>query len=557
MNGAERLCRVLERLGVQTVFGLPGSQNVALFEALRTSRLRTVVATHELAASFMANGHARASGRPGVLLTIPGPGFTYALTGIAEAFLDSVPVLYILGKPATAPGRRFQLQALDQKAILAPMVKRIFEVESARELEKSLVEAYALCQTGEPGPVVVQVSPAVSTEVPEAEPLVTPAAPPETPPTEEIRTRLEQARRPLFYVGQGAFAASGELRALVEALKVPVVTTTSGRGVLPEDHPWVIPFDRGSSEVLNELVGSADLILALGCKFSHNGAHGFRLRLPADRLIHVDASKDVLGANYDAATTLVADVPRLIRTLRDGQKARGAPPRSEWTESEIAGWRERAFQRYRNAWEPKVRGLDPPTIETFFSVLRAAMPPESHLVVDSGLHQMLARRHYRVLCPRGFLLPTDLQAMGFALPAAIGARLADPDRPVVALMGDGGFAMSGLELLTAVREHVNLTVIVFNDGHYGLIRKQQMGSHGHAYGTDLFNPDFRDFTESVGARYERLERNAQDCLERAIRGPGITVVEVLLRDRGRQRFRRARSVASRLKHLLQSAAGKA
>lgn len=550
MTGAERLCRALEEIGVDTVFGLPGSQNVELFDALRTSRLRTVVATHELAASFMANGYARASGRPGVLATIPGPGFTYALTGLAEAFLDSAPLLHILGRPAGKPGRRFQLQALDQQAIVAALVKRVFVVETAEEIESVLTEAYALCQAGEPGPVVLQVPPTLAAEVSEPRSREIPPPPPSTPPTDDIQHRLEQAQRPLLYVGQGAFAAAGELRDLVEALRIPVVTTTSGRGVLPEDHPWAIPFDRGSSDVLNELVASADLIVALGCKFSHNGAHGFRLRLPADRLIHVDASPEVLGANYDASMTLVADVPWLIRTLLDRQRARSESARSTWTEIEVGRWRERAFQRYRSSWEPKVRGLSPPTVEAFFAALRGAMPAESCLVLDSGLHQMLARRHYRVLEPRGLLLPTDLQAMGFALPAAIGARLARPDRPVVALLGDGGFAMSGLELLTALRERVPLTVIVFNDGHYGLIRKQQLGAHGHAFGTALNNPDFRRFAESVGARYERLAADAEESLARAIYGSGVTVLEVALRDPGRQRFRRARSLASRVKRLI-------
>ncbi len=550
MTGAERLCLALEEIGVDTVFGLPGSQNIGLFDALRTSRLRTFVATHELAASFMANGYARACGRPGVLATIPGPGFTYALTGLAEAFLDSAPLLHILGRPAGKPGRRFQLQALDQQAIVAALVKRVFVVETAEEIESVLAEAYALCQAGEPGPVVLQVPPTLAAEVSEPRSREIPPQPPSTPPTDDLQHRLEQAQRPLLYVGQGAFAAAGELRDLVEALRIPVVTTTSGRGVLPEDHPWVIPFDRGSSDVLNELVASADLIVALGCKFSHNGAHGFRLRLPAERLIHVDASPEVLGANYDASMTLVADVPWLIRTLLDRQRAMSETARSAWSESEVGRWRERAFQHYRSSWEPKVRGLSPPTVDAFFAALRGAMPAESCLVLDSGLHQMLARRHYRVLRPRGFLLPTDLQAMGFALPAAIGARLARPDRPVVALLGDGGFAMSGLELLTAVRERVPLTVIVFNDGHYGLIRKQQLGAYGHAFGTALENPDFHGFAESVGARYERLGADAEESLARAIHSSGVTVLEVALRDPGRQRFRRARSLASRVKRLI-------
>ena len=160
------------------------------------------------------------------------------------------------------------------------------------------------------------------------------------------------------------------------------------------------------------------------------------------------------------------------------------------------------------------------------------MPDESCLVVDSGLHQMLARRHFRVRFPRSFILPTDLQSMGFALPAAIGARIARPDRPVVALLGDGGFSISGLELLTAVRERVRLTVVVFNDGHYGLIRKQQLMATRHAFGTELHNPNFREIAQAAGARYERPGDDAEESLHRAVASHGVTLVEVALRDPG-------------------------
>ncbi len=552
MTGADVVCQTLESLGADTVFGLPGSQNVALFESLRTSRLQTVVAMHELGASFMANGYARASGRPGVLTTIPGPGFTYALTGLAEALLDSAPVLHILGGPASGPGKRFQLQALDQRAVAAPLVKRVFDVDAADRIETTIREAYALCLAGEPGPVIVQIPASLlKADAPASNEPQRSAPTPQTPSVDEIDRRFRQARRPLFYVGQGAFEASRELWDLVKSLGAAVVTTTSARGILPEDHPRVLCFDRRNTEVLNELVASADLVLALGCKFSHNGAHGFRLRLPADRLIHVDASTEVLGANYDASLTLAADVPTVIRALLERRSGEGGSAERGWSDEELRSWRQRSAEATRAGAEPKVRGLRPGAVSDFFSMLRQAMPPKSCLVLDSGLHQMLARRYFQVLCSRGLILPTDLQSMGYALPAAIGAKLARPDQPVVALLGDGGFAMSGMELLTAVRERVPLTVIVFNDGHYGLIRKQQIGAYGHAFGTTLLNPDIRGIVESIGANYLRLGDDAERGLKKAIRGDGVTVIEVLLRDPGRRRLRRvAGGLVSRLKRLL-------
>ena len=551
MTGGERLCRALEDLGVDTVFGLPGTQNVDLFEALRTSWLRTVVPTHELAASFMANGYARASGRPGVLVTIPGPGFTYALTGLAEAFLDSVPLLHILGRPAAGPGRRYQLQALDQRAAVAPFAKKVFDAENADEIEALVTEAHALCLSGEPGPVVLQIPNDLAAPS-DARPVLIAPAPPPTPLLGELESRLTHARRPLFYVGQGAFGAAAELRELVESMRIPVVTTTSGRGVLPESHPWAIPFDRASTDVLNELVDGTDLVVAIAAKFSHNGAHGFRLKIPADRLVRVDASSEVLQANYEASLSLLADAPWLLRTLRDHMSVSDHPGRSAWTEEQIAEWRRKAFAGRETGSEPRVRGaLEPATMSNFFGVLERAMSAESCLVLDSGLHQMLARRHFRVERPRGLILPADLQSMGYALPAAIGAKLAVPDRRVVALLGDGGFAMSGLELSTAKREGVHLTVVVFNDGHYGMIRKQQFGAHGHVYGTQLRNPDFRLIAEAVGAEYTRLDQDAETRLTEAVRSKGVHVVEVRLRDPGRRKLRRFRySLSRRLRNFL-------
>ena len=547
MTGAEAICRTLEELGADTVFGLPGSQNVALFEALRTSRLRTIVAVHELGASFMANGYARASGRPGILTTIPGPGFTYSLTGLAEAFLDSAPLVHILAAPATAPGRRFQLQALDQRSAVSPLVKRVIDVTAAEEIEPALRNAYVLCREGEPGPVVVQIPPLLfDAEVAPSPDSPLPGGEPQEPDFEPVVRRFVAARRPVFYVGQGVVGASSDLLRLVEATGAPIVTTTSARGVIPEDHSHVLRFDRRKTGALNELIESADLVLALGCKFSHNGAHGFRLRIPSDRLVHVDASPSVVGANYEASLTLVADVPRLVGALFDALPA-GARNASEWTHDELRSWKAQAKAAGVRSGEPRVRGYRPPTPETFFASLRRIMPRDSCLVLDSGLHQMLARLYFRVLCPRGLLLPTDLQSMGFALPAAIGARMARPRRPVVALLGDGGFAMSGLEILTAVRERIPLTAIVFNDGRYGLIYNRQINAYGKAHGTALRNPDIRGVAEAAGASYLRLSARNERKLAAAIRGGGVTVVEVVLRRRGRRLRRTARSAVSRLK----------
>ena len=464
MTGYDLLCRALEALGVDHVFGLPGSQNVALFEALRCSKIRTVVPVHELAAAFMAIGFSRASGRLGVLTTIPGPGFTFAMTGLAEARLDSVPLLHIVQSPADEPGRLFQLQAIDQAAIAGPVVKAVLQIRVAADVPRVLVEAYDLAMSGEPGPVLLEVDPAaLAGAVSGPSPDVTrPAAAHPAVSPEEVAAVVQllgQSRRPILLVGQGGNAAAGEVRDLAERLSCPVLTSTSGRGVVPEDHPLAIPSDLSDVAGINALIAECDLVLALGIKFSHNGARGFQLQLPAERLVHVDASRDTLGANYPAHWAIQADVGAFVSAVL-GSLSPAGPGGSRWSQDDVASWRRRVRSSMTAPVEPKIAGADPPTPARFFESVRQALPADACLVTDSGWHQMLARRHYSVQSPRGLLVPTDFQSMSFGLPAAIGAKLAAPDRPVVALTGDGGLLMAGMDLVTAARESICLPVIV-------------------------------------------------------------------------------------------------
>lgn len=536
-TGSSLLCSTLEQLGVRHLFGIPGSQDVELYETLRRSSIRTILTTHELAASFMAIGYFRRSGKVGVVVTSRGPGFTYALPGVAEAFLDSAALLWIVNIPTATPGHQFQLQDIDHRTMAGPIVKRRFSIETFSDLRSMLVKAYQTALQGEPGPVLVEIANSALLESGSAPDLAAPSLDrlnPEIDPAfvPELIQAIHASQRPAFYVGAGANAASQVLRELAEILNAPVFTTTAGRGVLPENHPLVFSFDSGLGGVSarNAFFQSCDLILALGCKFSHNGAHGFRLQLPADKLIHIDASADVLGANYPAWLSFVADVPALLAAIRQqADLFRGRT--SAWSQDELKQWRERIrAEQIEPRPEPAVRDLQPPTAAAFFAALREALPPRSCLVTDSGMHQMLARKYFSVLSPRSFVLPTDFQSMGFGLPAAIGAKLASPDQPVIALMGDGGFALSGMEILTAVREQIPLTVILFNDGKLGLIRRSQLESFGRAHATDLKNPDFSLLARAVGARYSKMAADVGGVIRQCLDAPGVTLLEVGLED---------------------------
>jgi acetolactate synthase-1/2/3 large subunit len=554
LSGADALCRALHESGIACAFGLPGSQNTRLFEALGGSPIRVVVPTHELAGVFMAIGYWRASGRPAAVVTIPGPGFAYTLAGLAEARQDSAAVVQVTGGPATGP-RAFQLQALDQRALALPVVKAVIGVEAPAEIAQAARRAVRLAAEGEPGPVLLEHTAHALGEGGSAllDRPSAPSPPPDHAAIQAAALALASARRPLIMAGQGCFGARERLRALAEALPAPVFTTLSGRGVLPEDHPLALAFEfvRGDVSELNALIEQCDAVLALGCKLTAAGTADFALRLPAGRLIHVDASADVLGATYPARIAVAAAAEVFLEAA--GAARSGRPAAAAWTAVEVAAWRRRLQAAPAAADpEPRVDGPRPRTARAFFAALQGALPRDAIVVTDSGLHQTLARRHLVVRGPGGLIAPSDFQSMGFGLAAAIGAKLAAPARAVVAIVGDGGFAMSGLELLTAVRERVPLVVVVFNDGQLNRIRLQQLAQFGRASGCALRNPDFALLAASCGAAYARPGADIAAAVRGALGHPVPTVIEVAVGDSPAIHATRAKGVARRLARGLRS-----
>jgi thiamine pyrophosphate-dependent acetolactate synthase large subunit-like protein len=339
-----------------------------------------------------------------------------------------------------------------------------------------------------------------------------------------VWTRILNSRKPVLMVGQGCAGAAAKVRAYVERTGTPAFSSASGRGVVSEQSPWCLGYDslRGSTGQLNAFLEEADLVIAVGTRLAFNGTGGFELRLPAGRLVHVDTCAASLNAVYPAAATAVMraedffDMPESL-----------AAGRSAWTEQAVAHGRERIGCVQDRMPEPVIAGGTP---QEFFATLRAQLPDAALLVTDSGLHQVMARRHYEVREPFGLLLPTDLQSMGFGLPSALAARLAAPSRPVVALLGDGGMLMSGLELGTAVRENIDLTVIVFNDGYLNQIRMQQLSDAGRDHGVTLPAIDFQALAAAVGAEYLSCGVGDLAALAHAGRRPGVTLIEVPVMD---------------------------
>lgn len=543
-TGGDLLCAGLEELGVRHVFGLPGTQTVILFDALRRSRLRTVVPASELAAAFMANGSARTTGALAAVTTIPGPGFTLALTGLAEALHDSAPLLHLVVRPEPVGRHAFQLQDLDLEALARPVTKGFFRAERAGEIPAALSAAAATALSGEPGPVCLELAwSALAEDVdgPAAVPPLPGPAEPDDAAVDEARFLFAAARRPLLLVGGGAAGAAPAVLELIERLGCPVLATCSGRGVVPEDHPLAVPGDFGSGvgPEAARLLERSDLVVVLGCKLGHNGTGGFALSLPPDKLLRVDASARVLAADHPACLAVRADAGRFLARLL----AHLPPAAPGWEPGEVAAWRERIAAERRAALS------DPPVIAgggewgDLFDALRRALPREAVLVTDSGLHQVLARTFFPVLAPRGLLAPADFQSMGFGLPAALGAALAVPDRPVVLVCGDGGLLLAGPELLTAVREGIDLTIVLLADGHYGLIRRQQIELSGAPFGVDLPPLDLPGLAAALGVRHVRLAAPFDEAMGRCLAAPGVRILEVPVRDSPALRRRRLRARA--------------
>ena len=539
-SGADVLCDELERAGVRCVFGLPGTQTVGAYEALRRSRLRAVVPSHELAAAFMASGFARATGRPGVLLTIPGPGFAYALAGLAEASLDATALVHITLSPAVGPTGTPAFQALDQCAIVRPLVKATLLVTAPHSLRATIRQALALAAEADPGPVYVEISDAVlrAESIDSTEPPQSTARTGSVPSAEDARAQdamrnlaavadaVSAARRPLLFVASDCTNDAGLLTALSERARVPVCVPPPSRGVVSEDHPWSLCFDdqRTRAEVLNELLAESDCIVVLGSRLGHVSTAGFRLALPTDRVVCVTAGSDGLPHGYAARLLARAAPHALLESLGE----RAATFASTWTREAAAAWQKRfANEQPHDLPEPTIDGA---IASRFFTELRSALPDDAIVVTDSGLHQLLTRRHFTVRAPGGLLFPSDLQSMGFGVPAAIGATLAEPRRAVVAIVGDGGLLMSGYDLLTASREALPTIVIVFNDGQLNLIRMQQLREFGRAHGVALQRPDLEAFAKAAGVRYRRIAGDLPAAIREALALSSPVLLDVAVGD---------------------------
>ena len=505
--GGEIVVRALENEGIEFAFGIPGTHNIELYDALGQSKsVRAVLVTDEQSASFMADGVWRASGKLAVVNVVPGAGLTHALSGIAEAYLDGAAMLVLACGIRTDTDKAFQLHEVDQLAIARPVTKAQLRVTDGAQLYATIRRACQMARAAPQGPVIVEVpvNYYIFQQEKQAEfAAETPAVPsPLAEALEKVRALLAASRRPLLYLGQGAAGAGEKLVALAERLGAPVSTTFQGKGVFPENHPlWMwCGFGDAAPPFVREIAASCDLTLAVGCKFAEVGTGSYGLT-PPGKLIHVDIDESVLGRNYPAEVAVACDAAAFVEVLLAELPPR--TPDAELREAIRAGhaavWAEWATRESE-------KRVSPPRL---LRSLQTALGPEAAYTADSGNGTFLAVECLRLDRPRAFLAPVDYSCMGYAVPAAIGAALACPERPVAALAGDGAFLMTGLELLTAAQLGVPVMVLVLRDRELAQIAQFQETALGRKTASELPDYDLEALCHGVGVEYLRLARDAE------------------------------------------------
>jgi len=468
IKGAEITIRCLERQGVEIIFAYPGGASMELHQAMKTSSLRVVLPRHEQGGAFAAAGYARASGKVGVCMATSGPGATNLLTGIADAYMDSVPLVVITGQvPQKLIGKN-AFQETDIIGMTRPIVKHSYLVLSPDEIPNTMAEAFYIAATGRPGPVVIDlpkdVQQAVSVPVYPAAPcLAAYSVASECPDSAvvEIREAIAKAERPCLYVGGGIIisGAHQELYQFAESYNIPVVTSMMGIGAFPETHPLSLKWPgMHGAYYASYAVNECDLLIGIGMRFDDRVTGNVETFAQGAKVIHVDIDPSEINKNVRADIGVVCDARELLKKLLLN------PIHSEYREwhAQIAGWKtEHPFSYPQN----KAEILPQQVIDMLCRLTEG----KAIVVTGVGQHQMWSAQFYKFERPRQLLTSGGLGTMGFGLPSAIGAKMACPDDTVVLIDGDGSFQMNIQELGTVHCEDVNVKMIILNNQHLGMV----------------------------------------------------------------------------------------
>jgi acetolactate synthase-1/2/3 large subunit len=536
VTGAQALIRSLEQEGVEVVFGLPGGAVLPAYDPIRESSIRHILVRHEQGAGHAAEGYAWATGRVGVCMATSGPGATNLVTALCDAYMDSVPLVAITGQVPSGNIGTDAFQEADITGITLPVTKHNELVTDPARIPGAIAEAFHIAATGRPGPVLVDIPKDVlqattewwyptSIDLPGYKPTVRPHA----KRVREAAAMLHAASKPVLYVGGGVIKANAHevLRALAEATKAPVTTTLMARGAFPDDHPLALgmPGMHGNYAAVAALQ-DADLVVALAARFDDRVTGKLDAFAPNAKIIHADIDPAEIGKNRTPDVPIVGDIKltieALVKAYAEVEAASGPNDTAGWLRA-TAQWKERFPFRYA-----QVQG-GPLKPQLVVERLSAKTRGDAIIVSGVGQHQMYAAQLYRFNKPRSWINSGGLGTMGFAVPAAMGAKVARPDELVVAIDGDGCFQMTNQELATCAIERIPIKVFILNNGHLGMVRQWQELFYDERYSEVELGfgiPDYVKLAEAygcVGLRCDRAE-DVDATIEKALAVEGVPAI---------------------------------
>ncbi len=578
MSGSEILVACLEREGVDTIFAYPGGASMEIHQALtRSKKIRTVLPRHEQGGAFAAEGYARATGRAGVCMATSGPGATNLVTGIADAFMDSVPLIAITGQVPQAMIGKGGFQETDIYGMTLPVVKHSYLITDINEIPRVIKEAFHIAQTGRPGPVLVDLPKNVQ------QARTQPVFPKEvhlrgyTPDRRasdlelnEIIGLIEKSERPVLYVGGGIITgnASDELRRFAEATQIPVTTTIMGCGAFPETHPlslrwlgmhgtayanWAVNGEfeprKNVSEPMKQIANGADLLLAFGVRFDDRVTGKVDKFCETGTIVHIDIDPSEINKNKPAHLPIVSDIKYALGRMAGQLEQRPIEKKFTAWHQQIAAWKSRAPFGYRVTEElmksqhmrDHLKDQEAEVIlpQMVVEMLYELTKGDAILTTGVGQHQMWAAQYYKFKHPRQFLTSAGLGAMGYGYPAALGAKVAFPDRQVVDIDGDGSFLMNVQELATAHIEKIAAKAVILNNQHLGMVVQWEdkffEGNRGHTYLGDPDNrkqiyPDYIAMAKSFSVPCERViyRKDLRAAMQRMLDSKEPYVLDVIV-----------------------------
>ncbi len=524
MKASDLFVRSLEKEGVRYIFGIPGEENLDFLDSLSRSSIELILTRHEQAAGFMAATIGRLTGEVGVCLSTLGPGATNLVTPAAYAQLGGMPMLMLTGQKPIRRSKQGQFQIIDVVDMMRPITKYTHQIVSADNIPTHVREAFRRASEEKPGATHLELPEDIAAEDTDSEPLS--ASMVRRPLTEhksisEAVKLLQQAQHPLLVIAAGSNRklTAKQLRSFVDKQGIPFITTQMGKGVIDERHPLFLGnASLSSNDFIHRAIEKADVIINVGHDVVEKPP--FFMKKGATKVIHVNFNSAIVDPVYFPQVELVGDIANSLWQLNEALR-----PQDHWDFS----W----FMKTREAMQAHLaEGKDdtrfPVYPQHLVSEVRKIMPAESIVALDNGVYKIWFARNYQAYCPNSILLDNALATMGAGLPSAIAAKIVFPEKPVIAVCGDGGFMMNSQELETAVRLELDLVVLILNDNAYGMIKWKQENMRFDSFGLDFTNPDFKTYADSYGATGHRLTTTGdlapliQNCQEKG----GIHVIEV-------------------------------